>query len=63
MVVYAYNPNYSGGRCRRTTVQDWPGHKSMKLYLKNKLKAKRTRDNSSSGKGPKFNPMDHQNKF
>jgi hypothetical protein len=41
MVVHVYNPNYLGGRGRRIKYEAGPG-KSTRLYLKNKLKSKRT---------------------
>jgi hypothetical protein len=37
MVVYFYNPSYSGSRDRRIVFQDQPGKKLARPCLENKL--------------------------
>jgi hypothetical protein len=42
MIEHGYNPSYFRGGGRRIKVRDWWG-KNTRPYLKNKLKARRTR--------------------
>jgi hypothetical protein len=38
--MYTYNPSYEAGRSRSMAVQSWSQAKSLRPYLKNKLKQK-----------------------
>jgi hypothetical protein len=40
MVANACNPSYMGGTGKRIMVQGYPGQKSVRPYLENKLKQK-----------------------
>jgi hypothetical protein len=42
-MVYTYNPNFSGGRCRRISNSRPDKSKLVRLYAKNKNTNKRTR--------------------